>query len=95
MPHEHDEHTDIATHYPKEHHHDDFATHYVEHVYFNNSSQSVIKLFGQNIDYVAPSVSESSFVIEWINLKRKYECIRPPLIDCYFHFSLRAPPALS
>jgi hypothetical protein len=91
MPHDHDEHTELAAHSPFEHNHD-FAAHYVDHVFFNNSSQPVIKVCAHYIDSIAPYSFETSLVIHWVKVKRGYENIRPPLITYYYHLPLRAPP---
>jgi len=93
IPHDHDEHTELATHDPFENNHDHFATHNVDHLFYNNGFQPItLKVFVHHLDCITPFLFETIFVTQYISCKRKYKNIRPPLIDYYYHFSLRAPP---
>lgn len=86
IPHHHDKHTEFAEH---SHIHE----HNVEHVFYNDSHQPVTpKITLQYIECVTTFYFETTFVTQFINLKRRYEKIRPPLITYVNNFPLRAPP---
>ena len=86
IPHHHDRQMEFTEH---SHLHE----HNVEHVFYNDSHQPVTpKITLQYIECDTDFFIEIIFVAQLINLKRRYEKIRSPLIAYSANFSLRAPP---
>jgi len=62
IPHDHDEHAEIAAHHPLENNHD-HASHNVDHLFNNSFQKLVLKVAVHYIDCTRPSNLETPFII--------------------------------